>query len=129
HLPLDLEGAMRALANGEVRRVDIATANGRTFVHQFGVGIHARLVRIREGMTYGSRAGKMFASLRAIGAAAVKPPRFEVELESDGNIVKRIVSGVVVFDSRVDDGINPEAERLEGDLLGVYLVGSMPTPE
>lgn len=129
HLPLDLEGAMRALANGEVGRVDIATANGRTFVHQFGVGIHARLVRIREGMTYGSRAGKMFASLRAIGAAAVNPPRFEVELESNGKSVKRTVSGIAVSNNPLDNGVIPVAERLDSGLLGVYLAGTMTTAE
>jgi electron transport complex protein RnfE len=47
-VPLVLEEALEAIADGEVGAVDIATANGRPFVHQFSVGIHARLVRIRE---------------------------------------------------------------------------------
>jgi diacylglycerol kinase family enzyme len=69
-VPLVLEEALEAIAGGEVGAVDIATANDRAFVHQFGVGVHARLVRIRENLTYGSRYGKMLASLRAIAAAA-----------------------------------------------------------
>src|SRR5690606_30564472 len=81
-VPLDLNEALEALAGGRLGEVDVATANGRLFVHQFGVGIHARLVRIREGMTYSSRVGKIFASLRAIAAAVIRPPVFEVELHT-----------------------------------------------
>jgi diacylglycerol kinase family enzyme len=47
-VPLQLEAALRALAAGSVGAVDIATANGRPFVHQFSVGLHSRLVRIRN---------------------------------------------------------------------------------
>ena len=49
-LPLDLDEALVALAHGELGVADIATANGEPFVHQFSVGIHARLVRIRDGL-------------------------------------------------------------------------------
>lgn len=129
HLPLELEEALRALAGGCVSRVDIATANGRPFVHQFGVGIHARLVRIRNGMTYGSRVGKMMASLRAIGAAAVNPPRFEVELQKDERRVVRTVSGIAVSNNPLDNGPIPVAERLDTGLLGIYLAGSVSTGE
>src|SRR5690606_37519280 len=41
-VPLVLEEALEAIAGGEVGAVEIATANDRAFVHQFGVGIHAR---------------------------------------------------------------------------------------
>lgn len=129
HLPLDLDEAMVAIAQGSVDRVDIATANGRPFVHQFGVGIHARLVRIREGMSYGSRTGKMLASLRAIAAAAVDPPRFEVELESGGQEITRTVSGVAVSNNPLNNGTIPVAERLDTGLLGVYLAGPVGTTE
>lgn len=128
-LPLDLDEAMVAIAQGSVDRVDIATANGRPFVHQFGVGIHARLVRIREGMSYGSRTGKMLASLRAIAAAAVNPPRFEVELESGGQKITRTVSGLAVSNNPLNNGTIPVAERLDTGLLGVYLAGPVGTTE
>jgi diacylglycerol kinase family enzyme len=67
-IPLDLHLALEALAAGKVQAVDIATANGQPFVHQFGVGIHARLVRTRDNMTYSSRIGKIMASIRAVGS-------------------------------------------------------------
>jgi diacylglycerol kinase family enzyme len=119
-IPLDVHVALTALAQGEVKYVDIATANGRPFVHQFGVGIHARLVRIRDGLSYNSQLGKMFASLRAIGAAAINPPRFVAELHVGGEAVKKTVSGIAVSNNPLGDG-RIHADRLDQGVLGVYV--------
>ena len=128
-VPNDLELALDALAAGELGAVDVATANGRLFVHQFGVGIHARLVRIREGMVYRSRIGKLLASLRALVAVMFRPPVFDAELHTPQGIVKRRVSGIAVSNNRVGDGHIPYAERLDAGVLGVYVAAPMSTPE
>ena len=127
-LPLDLSEALQSIAAGTVQSVDIATANKQPFVHQFGVGIHARLVRIREGMTYRSRIGKMLASLRAIGAAAVRPPRFEVELRTSNGVERQWASGVAISNNPLGDGHIPHADRLDAGLLGIYIAAPMTTP-
>jgi diacylglycerol kinase family enzyme len=128
-MPLDLPGALRAIAGGEIDKIDIATANGRPFVHQFGVGIHARLVRIRNGMVYRSRFGKMMASLRAIGAAAMNPPRFEVELHGPIGRLPKTASGIVVSNNPLDSSPLPVAATLDSGLLGVYVAESVTTNE
>lgn len=128
-MPLDLEEALVAIARGRVEHVDIATANGRPFVHQFGVGIHARLVRIRSGMVYRSRVGKMLASLRAIFASAINPPRFEAELHSRRGTTTRIASGIAISNNPLDDAPVPVAARLDSGLLGVYVAASVTTRE
>ncbi|HLV83820.1 MAG TPA: diacylglycerol kinase family protein [Devosia sp.] len=128
-VPLDLNEALEALAGGRLGEVDVATANGRLFVHQFGVGIHARLVRIREGMTYSSRVGKIFASLRAIAAAVIRPPVFEVELHTAKGIESRRVSGVAISNNRVGDGHIPHADRLDAGVLGVYIAAPVSSSE
>ncbi|ODT66955.1 MAG: hypothetical protein ABS75_25590 [Pelagibacterium sp. SCN 63-23] len=128
-MPPDIDSALVSIARGRVDHVDVATANGRPFVHQFGVGIHARLVRIRNGMAYGSRLGKMLASLRAILAAAVNPPRFEVELRSEKGSVTRIASGIAVSNNPLDDGPVPVAASLNDGLLGVYVAASVTSGE
>lgn len=125
-VPLDLNEALEAIAGGEVGAVDIATANDRPFVHQFGVGIHARLVRIRENMTYGSRIGKMLASLRSIAAAAVNPPQFDAELQTRKGIEQRRVSGIAVSNNPLGDG-QIHADRLDAGMLGVYIAGPVST--
>lgn len=125
-IPLDLEAALVALAEAEIVAVDIATANERTFIHQFSVGIHARLVRIREGMSYGSRTGKILASLRAIAAAAVSPPRFEADLHTRKRTERRQVSGISVSNNPLGDG-QLFADRLDHGVLGVYVAAPMNT--
>ncbi|KFC62526.1 Transcription regulator (Contains diacylglycerol kinase catalytic domain) [Devosia sp. LC5] len=126
-LPLDLTAAMEAIADGEIAAVDIATANGRVFVHQFGVGVHARLVRIRERMTYRSRIGKMLASLRAIAEAVLHPPEFEAEIHTRNGSERQRVSGIAVSNNPVGDGHIPYADRLDAGLLGVYMAAPMST--
>ncbi len=128
-IPPDLQQALDALAHGDVEQIDIATANGTPFVHQFGVGIHARLVRIRNDMVYHSRVGKMIASLRAIMAAALNPPQFRVQLETSKGIISRTVSGIAVSNNPLDNGAVPVAETLDSGLLGVYLADKVTTTE
>lgn len=128
-MPLDLDAALVAIAAGAVSKVDIATANGRPFVHQFGVGIHARLVRIRNGMVYRSRVGKMLASLRAIFASAVNPPRFEVELHAEKGELRLTATGVAISNNPLDESPVPIAETLDSGVLGVYVAKSVTTNE
>ena len=128
-IPLDLHQALEAIAAGEVDSVDIATANGRTFVHQFGVGVHARLVRIREQMTYASRVGKMLASLRAIASAVINPPRFEAEIHTGRGTENRVAAGIAVSNNPLGTGPLPFAERLDTGMLGVYVADTMTTRE
>ncbi|SMQ72209.1 Diacylglycerol kinase family enzyme [Devosia lucknowensis] len=128
-MPLDLDGALLAIARGRLDRIDIATANGRPFVHQFGVGIHARLVRIRNGMVYRGRVGKMLASLRAIAAAALDPPRFEMELHTEKGDRTVTASGLAVSNNPLDDSPVPVAESLKSGRLGVYVAKTVTTGE
>lgn len=126
-MPLTLSEALEAIAGGEIGAVDIATANDRPFVHQFGVGVHARLVRIREGMSYRSRIGKMLASLRAISSAVLRPPEFAVEIRTSNGVEVRKVAGIAVSNNPLGDGHIPHADRLDAGLLGVYVAAPMST--
>jgi diacylglycerol kinase family enzyme len=124
-LPLDLNAALEALAGGAIGAADIASADGRPFVHQFSVGIHARLVRIREGLAYRSRLGKMLASSRAIVAAVARPPLFEVEIRAGGRSQTRRASAVTVTNNLFEEGHIPHAEAFDAGMLGVYTAGPM----
>jgi len=121
-VPLDLEQALKALAGGEVHEVDIATANGRPFVHQFSVGIHPKLVRLREQLKYRSRVGKMVASVRAASGAILRPPQFTIELVGPFGSELRRVAGLSVTNNPLDEGHLPLADRLDRGLLGIYLM-------
>lgn len=127
--PLDLPGALGAIAAGEFRKIDIGTANGTPFVHQFGVGIHARLVRIRDQMVFRSRIGKMVASVRAISAAVVDPPQFEVDLLVKENRTAKTVAGIVVSNNILNEAPVPVARRLDEGVLDVVVAKTLTTGE
>ncbi len=125
-VPLQLEAAVAAIAMGEVSRVDIATANGRPFVHQFSVGMHSRLVRIRNGLTYSSRLGKIIASVRAVALALSRPLVFEAEVATPHGTERRRATAVMVSNNMLGEGHIPYAETVDRGVLGVYVVRPMP---
>jgi diacylglycerol kinase family enzyme len=128
-VPLNLEQALTALAHGEPGAVDIATANGRPFVHQYAVGMHSRLVRIRNGLTYSSRWGKMLASVRAMAATLSRPLVFDAEIHTSTGIEHRRATAIAVSNNLLGEGHVPYAEQVNGGVLGVYVVRPMPPPE
>jgi diacylglycerol kinase family enzyme len=128
-VPLNLDQALRALAHGELGQVDIATANGRPFVHQYSVGMHSRLVRIREGLTYHSRWGKMLASVRAVGATLSRPLVFDAEIRTPTGVENRRAMAISVSNNVLGEGHVPYAEDVDRGVLGVYVVKPMPAGE
>lgn len=125
-VPLQLDAALSALARGEIGTVDIATANGRPFVHQFSIGLHSRLVRIRNELTYHSRWGKMLASLRAIALALSRPLVFDVEIGTRHRTDRRKATAIAVSNNVLGEGHVPYAEAVDRGVLGVYVVKPMP---
>jgi len=128
-VPLNLEQALTALADGVLDQVDIATANGRPFVHQYSVGMHSRLVRIRNGLAYKSRWGKMLASVRAVGATLSRPLVFDAEIRTPTGIENRRAMAISVSNNLLGEGHVPYAEQVDGGVLGVYVVRPMPPAE
>lgn len=128
-VPLQLEAALSAIAGGEVAPIDIATANGRPFVHQYSVGMHSRLVRIRNELTYRSRWGKMLASLRAVGLALSRPLVFDAEISTRQGTDRRKATAIAVSNNVLGEGHVPYAEAVDRGVLGVYVVKPMPPAE
>lgn len=130
HLPLTLHEALYAIATSGIRKVDVASANGIPFVHQYSVGIHTRLVRLREKThAYGSRYGKIAASVRALWGVVAHPPRFQAEVRTPRGLERRHCSAVVVSNNLLAEGHIPHADELESGTLGLYVARPMTTLE
>jgi diacylglycerol kinase family enzyme len=120
-IPLELPQAIAALASGQVLAVDVGTVNGEPFVHQFAVGLHARMVRMRESLEYGSRIGKILATTRAAFLALRGLPSVEMTIEIDG-VQQRISSPAVAISNNLyGEGHVPFADDPRGGVLGVYI--------
>ncbi|MGB3500725.1 MAG: diacylglycerol kinase family protein [Mesorhizobium sp.] len=121
-VPLDLAQAVSAFATGEARQVDVATANGQIFVHQYSVGLHAKLVKARDGMSFGSKVGKIWASIRAASSALLNPPSMKVELSlDDAEAVLVRTAGIGITNNMFGEGHLPYADDPAGGVLGIYV--------
>lgn len=119
-LPLDIWQVLDVLADADVHNVDIASANGRSFVHQFSAGLHARMVRYRNQMSFASRLGKMRASTRAAFGVMLNPPVFEVEFNAEGQRGLRKVSAISVSNNEFGRDALMYADDVTGGHLGFY---------
>lgn len=120
-LPLDLEEAAKIFAMGHARKVDIATANGRPFVHQFSVGMHPRMVRLRENEAFAGRLGKMRASLSAAVKTLLAPPRVRGTLTIDNEKMAIATPSLGISNNLFGAGHLPYADQPDGGVLGIYV--------
>lgn len=120
-VPLELEEAIRAFAGGKVRQVDMATAGDRPFVHQFSIGLHAKMVDLRDRMEFGSKIGKIGASARAVYTTVMNPPSMKVRLTLGGTELLARTCGIGVTNNMFGEGHLPYADDPDGGVLGVYV--------
>ncbi|XHB99926.1 diacylglycerol kinase family protein [Nitratireductor sp. ac15] len=121
-IPQDLHAAMQALAQGSIRHVDIAEADGTFYVHQMSIGMHPQLIRLRERMEFRSRLGKIFASVRAAIATMIRPPKLELELELPETKMLATTSNLAVTNNLYGEGQHlPFTNSPDGGQLGIYI--------
>lgn len=120
-LPLDIEEAAEVFAKGYARKVDIATANGRPYVHQFSVGMHPKLVKLREKSAFKSRLGKMRASTVAAIRTLFDPPRLKGTLKLDNETIDLKTPSLGISNNLFGEGHLPYADQPDGGTLGIYV--------
>lgn len=119
-LPLDIWKVLDVLADARIIDADIGSADDKAFVHQFSMGLHARMVRYRESYSFASRLGKMRASTRAALGVIFNPPEFEIEFQVDGVREKRKVSAISVSNNHFGPNSLMYADDVTGGHLGFY---------
>jgi diacylglycerol kinase family enzyme len=128
-IPLELNAAVEALATATRSSVDIGQVNGRYFVHHVTLGLHPRLIRARENLSYGSRLGKIWASTQAWWIVLRQPPRLSVRLAIDGQKFDRKTAAVLVSNNPLGDGHLPYADDLKQGRMGVYVAKARRWPD
>lgn len=124
-IPLGLEDAARALSNGKIQRIDVATANGRLLLHQYSVGLQARIVRMRSRLGYATKIGKIVASIRVALRLLRRPRLFDVILETNGGRRRERLSLLAVSNNVHGNGHLPFPDSLSENVLGIYIAGRM----
>lgn len=121
HIPLDLKGAVAALAGGEIRTIDAASVNGRHFFSNAGIGFFARMARAREAERKERRFGKWHAFVLALMRAVREAHRFDVAIDLGEGPRHCLTRAVLVTNNAFDPATLLRKDRLDGGRLGVHV--------
>jgi diacylglycerol kinase family enzyme len=127
-IPLELEAAVRNLAEGKPRAVDVGEVNGRIFLNNSGLGLYPDLVRDREKQQRRLGRGKWLAALWAGLAALRRFPFLSMRVTADGQRLARRTPFVFIGNNAYTmQGLAiGERERLDAGMLSLY-VAQKPT--
>lgn len=120
-IPLEMYEAAEALAGGHVGRIDIGEVNGRYFVHHVTLGLHVRMIEIREQVSYNSRLGKLVANVQAFLSAVRRPPLMRAKVTVNGASFRRRTAAILVANNPLGEGHLPYADDPRQGRLAVYL--------
>ncbi len=121
-MPLDLEAAVRAIADGIVARVDVGEVNGRTFVNNSSLGLYPDMVRERERRQKRLGRGKWPSLVWATLAALRRYPFLSVRLRVDGSERQRRTPFVFIGNNEytMEGFAVGEREHLDRGSLSLY---------
>jgi diacylglycerol kinase family enzyme len=123
HLSLDLEGAVRTIAEGNIVSVDVGEVNGRVFVNNSSLGIYPHIVHRRVVEQMRLRIGKRPAYIWATMHAFRRFPFLDLRIEVEGKTLKRETPFLFVGNNEYElTGFRIGARRrLDAGKLGLYL--------
>jgi diacylglycerol kinase family enzyme len=122
-IPLELDEAIRNVAEGRPRQVDVGEVNGRIFLNNSSLGLYPDMVRDRERQQRRLGRGKWLAALWASVAALRRYPFLSVRLKLDGRLHARRTPFVFIGNNEYTmTGLSVgERSRLDGGRLSLYV--------
>lgn len=109
-----------ALANGEVRQLDLARINGRPFHTLCGLGYFARVAREREQTRYDFPGGHMISVLVSIWRSVTKSGRTRLDITADGRRIRTRSYATLVTANRI--GEDWRRSHLDEGVLELHLM-------
>jgi diacylglycerol kinase family enzyme len=122
-VPLELDAAVRNLAEGVPRRVDVGEVNGRIFLNNSSLGLYPDIVRDRERQQRRLGRGKWPAAMWATLAALRRYPFLSMRLTVKGQTLARRTPFVFIGNNRYKmEGLSiGERDCLDDGLLSLYV--------
>lgn len=122
-IPQDISEAVKVIAEGYTRMIDLAEVNGRIFINNSSIGLYPRIVRSREKQQKLGR-GKWLAALWASLRMFKLSPFLKVVITVDGKEFLRKTPFVFVGNNEYDMDIYNIGRRngLDTGKLGVYFL-------
>ena len=123
-IPLDLDSAVRTIAEGHTVPVDAGEINGRLFLNNSSLGLYPDTVRERERQQKRLGRGKWLAFFWAAVTALRRYPFLDLTISLGGKVFKRRTPFIFIGNNAyLMEGFNiGERERLDGANLSLYVV-------
>ncbi|MHA6298631.1 diacylglycerol/lipid kinase family protein [Devosia sp. CAU 1758] len=125
HLPLDLAGAVAALATGASQRIDVAEVNGRVFLQKVVIGLIPGLAAGREHLRGHETAAAKLGFLRYFFRRLARTRRLAVAIDpGDGKQRVERVQAMAVACNAYDEGLGKFFSRqcLDRGTLTLYIL-------
>jgi YegS/Rv2252/BmrU family lipid kinase len=122
-IPQDIAGAVRTIVEGEVKTIDVAEVNGRSFINNSSIGLYPRLVLRRVEQQRLGR-GKWNAAFWAALQMFRLSPFLKVRIELDGRSFLRKTPFVFVGNNEYEMDLYNIGRRValdEGELSIYFL--------
>ncbi|HWI86470.1 MAG TPA: diacylglycerol kinase family protein [Sphingomonas sp.] len=125
-IPRDIPGAVRLLAEGHQRPIDVAQVNGVTFVNNASIGFYPLLVRSREEEQRRHGLPKWLANLKAARTALRRLRHHRLHVRIDG-VDRTILTPLLFVGNNVyslEGGHIGERHALDEGKLSLFAVAS-----
>lgn len=121
-LPLEITDAIKLIATGKIKAIDLGEVNGRIFINNSSLGAYTDLVEARENTL--ASLPKRFANFLAFLKVLKRWPLINVKLEFDGQCIIRTTPFVFVGNNEYTMNLFKVSLRsaLDGGALWIYTV-------
>jgi diacylglycerol kinase family enzyme len=125
NLPLDLENAVKTLAAGRARPIDIGQVNQHYFINNSSIGIYPKMVRHRKERQHQGQ-GKWSAMAAAAVQVFSRMPLYHVRLNRNGHEDDHVTPLIFVGNNRYETSFPDFGGRtaLDRGQLGIYITKS-----
>lgn len=122
-IPLDLDGAVRTIATGVPKQVDVGSVNDQVFLNNSSLGLYPDIVRDREHQQSRLGRGKWPAALWATVSALRRYPFLSVRMQADTTRLARRTPFVFIGNNEYTmEGLAIGARsRLDAGTLALYV--------
>lgn len=123
-IPQNLNAAVRVIAEGEVKQIDLAECNGCVFINNSSIGLYPKMVVRREQQQQKLGRGKWAAAFWASLKLFRVSPFLRVDIELDGKVFERKTPFVFVGNNEYEMDMYSIGRRpsLEEGKLSIYFL-------
>lgn len=123
-IPLDLEQAIRALAGGTIRAIDVGEVNGHIFVNNSVIGLFPKMARQRERQRGRMGLWNWFKMVIGTLRSMNRYPRLRIGVDMGAGPRRISATSVMIANNAYDDGFGAlfSRSRLDAGELVLYVV-------